>query len=91
MCPADNETNGVKIMSTNDKTKQRPSHELFVVQDNNGKARWIKIGAAWLNKDKKGANLTFECMPLTGKVVMREVTEGQAETASDGAENGGQQ
>lgn len=89
MCPADNETNGVKIMSTNDKAKQRPSHELFVVQEDNGKTRWFKIGAAWLNKDKKGANLFFEALPLTGKVVMREVTEKDA--TADGAENGGQQ
>jgi hypothetical protein len=56
------------------------------VQGEGEKARWNRVGAAWLHKDSKGANLSFDSFPLSGRVVVRELTEkdeaGQGEAAA---------
>jgi hypothetical protein len=33
------------------------------------------IGAAWPNKDGQGFNITYDALPLTGRIVMRAITE----------------
>ncbi|MND07368.1 hypothetical protein D3C83_292840 [compost metagenome] len=38
-------------------------------------ANWTQIGAAWPNKDAKGFNLLCEAVPLSGRIVMREIAE----------------
>jgi hypothetical protein len=70
------------------KTEQpkRPTHVLYQVQGDD-KARWTRIGAGWLNKDGKGINVVLDAVPLSGRIVLREVGE-QDETQGD---NGGQQ
>lgn len=66
---------------------KRPTHAIYQVLGEGEKARWIRIGAAWLHKDEKGANLVFDALPVSGRTVIREVTEQQ-----DGAQgDGGQQ
>lgn len=65
---------------------KRPTHAIFQVLGEGEKARWIRIGAAWLHKDEKGANLVFDALPLNGRTVIREVSEQQ-----DHAGEGGQQ
>lgn len=66
---------------TNPETK-RPTHTVFTVIGEGDKARWHRIGAAWKNRDGKGFNVTFDSLPLNGRVVIRE---------ADDKDNGGQQ
>lgn len=72
------------------KESKRPTHAIYVVHGEDTKARWIKIGAAWMHKDKKGANLFFDALPSAGgRVVLREPAEDQATEETTGT--GGQQ
>ena len=32
---------------------------------------WLRIGAAWINKDEKGYNLQLDALPLNGRLVLR--------------------
>lgn len=65
--------------------EESPTHGVDVVQGDGDNARWIKIGAAWLHADNKGANLILDALPLTNKVVVREFSE------KDGDNQGAQQ
>lgn len=62
-------------MKNETKEKKPPSHAIYVVQGEGESKRWIKIGAAWSNKDGKGMNLIFDALPITNKVVIREFTD----------------
>ena len=53
----------------------RPTHRLFIVKGEGESARWTEIGAAWTNQDGKGFSLTLDAVPVTGRVIMREITE----------------
>lgn len=76
-------------MSNTNETK-RPTHAIYVVQGEGENARWVRIGAAWQNKDKKGANLVFDALPVSGRVVMRIVDDkNDVQNAEDA--QGGQQ
>lgn len=77
-------------MSKQSSDSKRPTHGIYQVHGEGDKARWTKIGAAWLHKDTKGANMQFDALPLTGRVVMRELTEQDATGQSDATGNGGQ-
>ncbi|TQF40095.1 hypothetical protein UNPF46_11570 [Bradyrhizobium sp. UNPF46] len=57
-------------MKRNEKN-QRP-HGVFVVEGEGDKAFWTKIGAAWPHEDGKGFNLQLSCLPLDGRLVVRE-------------------
>lgn len=57
-------------MKRNEKT-QRP-HGVFVVEGEGDKAFWTKIGAAWAHDDGKGFNIQLSCLPLNGRLVIRE-------------------
>lgn len=65
----------------------RPTHDIFVVHGEDDNARWIKIGAAWMHKDQKGANMVFYATPNGGRTVMRAIKEKE----DTNAETGGQQ
>lgn len=54
---------------------RKPSHRLYQVIGEGENANWTEIGAAWPNKDSKGFNLTCNAVPLSGRIVMRELTE----------------
>lgn len=58
-----------------------PTHRLYVVKENGESAKWIEIGAAFANKDGKGWSLSLDALPTGGRLVMREIANG---------ENGGQ-
>lgn len=60
-----------------EKTAARPTHDIWQVIGDNDDARWTRIGAAWPHKDGKGMNLKIEAIPLTGRIVIRERTEGE--------------
>ncbi len=66
-------------MKKETKEKKAPTHGVYVVQGDGDYARWIKIGAAWQNKDGKGFSLILDALPLTNKIVVREFTEKDAE------------
>lgn len=59
-------------MNENRKPKP-PTHTIFQVIGNDDKARWIRVGAGWANKDGKGLNLVFDSYPVIGRICLREV------------------
>jgi hypothetical protein len=61
------------------KEKKAPTHGVYVVQGDGDNARWMKIGAAWQNRDGKGMNVILDALPLTNKIVVREFIEKEAE------------
>ncbi len=68
----------------------RPTHAIWQVTGEGEKSRWNRVGSAWLHNDKKGANLKFDSFPLSGRTVIREITE-QDNTGDAGTqEQGGQ-
>lgn len=72
-------------MSTSNENK-RPTHSIFQVLGEGDKAIWVRIGAAWLHGDTRGANLVLNSIPLTGRIVMREA---EADANAQSASNGG--
>lgn len=53
-----------------------PSHDIFVVVGDNHDAEWIKVGAAWPNRDGNGFNLALNAVPIGGgRLVMRAFNE----------------
>lgn len=68
----------------NSKSDKRPTHTIWQVIGEGENARWIRVGAAWSNRDGKGLTLRFDAYPVTGRTVVREHTE--TETASDGGQ-----
>ena len=75
-------------MSDTNESNNRPSHHIFQVVGDGDKATWLRVGAAWLHQDTRGARLVFNSFPLTGRIVMRERAEREENQAAD---NGGQQ
>lgn len=66
-------------MKKQPKEKKPPTHGVYVVQGDGENARWIKIGAAWQNRDGKGVTLILDALPLTNKVVVREFSKEDAD------------
>jgi len=62
---------------------RKPTHRLYHVAGEGEAANWIQIGAAWPNKDGKGFNLACEVIPLSGRIVMREITEREESEAQE--------
>jgi len=57
-------------MKRNEKN-QRP-HGVFVVEGEGDKAFWTRVGAAWPHDDGKGFNIQLSCLPVNGRLVIRE-------------------
>ena len=76
-------------MSTTTENK-KPTHAIWQVHGEGEKQRWNRIGAAWLHKDTKGANLKFDSFPLSGRIVVREITD-EDNAATNGTGAGDQQ
>lgn len=62
-------------MSKKSNETNRPTHAIYQVLGEGDKARWIRVGSAWVHKDLKGANLKFDSYPTHGRVVVREISE----------------
>lgn len=60
--------------STNSKGQQ-PTQRLYCVIGVGKASKWIDIGAAWPNKDGKGFSIAIHAMPLTSRIVMREISD----------------
>lgn len=58
---------------------KKPTHGVYVIQGDGDNAYWLKIGAAWQNRDSKGMNLILDALPLTNKLVVREFSEKDAD------------
>lgn len=73
-------------MTTKTENPNRPTHAIWHVYGEGDNARWTRIGSAWLHKDKKGANMMLDLAPLTGRTVIREVGQKEAQAAEGGAQ-----
>lgn len=63
-------------MTTNPQTSNaKPTHRIYRVSGTGKSASWKEIGAAWPNKDGHGFSIACEAMPLSGRIVMRAITE----------------
>ncbi len=60
---------------TEKKEPKAPTHIIWQVIGEAEKARWIRIGSAWQNKDGKGLNLAFDSYPVLGRVVVRQLED----------------
>ena len=63
--------------------QHRPTHRLYRVLGDGASAIWTPIGAAWPNKDGLGFNISCDAVPLTGRLVLRFITE---RTEEDGGQ-----
>jgi hypothetical protein len=51
----------------------KPTHRIYRVLGEAGKANWTPIGAAWPNRDGEGFSISCDAVPLTGRIVMRKI------------------
>jgi hypothetical protein len=61
---------------------RKPTHRLYRVQGDGDGAIWTPIGAAWPHSDNLGFSVAFDAIPLTGRIVLRLISE-RAEEAGD--------
>ncbi len=56
---------------------KKPDLIAYDVRDVEGRDKgvWNAVGAVWLHKDGKGADVLLHAIPLAGRVVLRERTE----------------
>ncbi|HMG46293.1 MAG TPA: hypothetical protein VK614_02385 [Allosphingosinicella sp.] len=52
----------------------QPTHRVYVVRGNGENSRWTRIGAAWAHRDGKGFSADLDAAPVSGRVVLREIT-----------------
>jgi hypothetical protein len=54
-------------------TKQKPTYHAYSVTDGNDetKSHWTKVGVAWAHQKGDGYTLTLDCIPLSGRIVLR--------------------
>ena len=71
-------------MKNENKAKRPPTHVVWQVVGEKDKAKWVRVGAAWTNKDGKGMTLVFDAFPVTGRTVVREVSESAGAEAPGG-------
>lgn len=66
---------------TNQFETNRPTHAIYQVIGEGDKSYWLRIGAAWPNRDGKGFSIKLDSVPLHGRTVLREIEEKPAEPA----------
>jgi hypothetical protein len=54
---------------------RKPTHRIYRVIGEGKSANWAPIGAAWPNQDGMGYSISCDAIPLTGRIVMRVITE----------------
>lgn len=63
-------------MSDTNNTSKAPSHAAYQVRDREGKKSvWTRIGSAWAHGDGKGFGIQLDCVPLDGRITLRDATE----------------
>ena len=60
-----------------------PTHHVFHVREGEEKNYWTRIGAAWPHNDGKGFSIQLSCVPIDGRLTIRErdQDEGQGNEA----------
>lgn len=53
----------------------KPTHRIYRVIGEGEQSSWTPIGAAWPNKDGQGFNMSYDAFPITGRIVMRAISE----------------
>lgn len=69
---------GEFIMARNkETTNAKPDYNVFTVQDrgNGQDPFWLKVGAGFEHKDKKGFNISLQALPTDSRLVLREYKE----------------
>ncbi len=54
---------------------RKPTHRIYRVIGEGKNASWTPIGAAWPNQDGMGFSISCDAVPLTGRILMRKITE----------------
>jgi len=54
---------------------RKPTHRIFRVIGEGKAASWTPIGVAWENRDGLGYSIACDAVPLSGRIVMRAITE----------------
>jgi hypothetical protein len=63
-------------MTTQSKqSADKPTHRIYNVTGKGKSVNWTVIGAAWPNRDGQGFSITCDAVPLSGRIVMRAITE----------------
>lgn len=62
-------------MTTTQTATAKPTHRIYCVSGTGKSANWTEIGAAWPNRDGLGFSISCDAMPLSGRIVMRAITE----------------
>ena len=64
-----------------DRDTKQPTHKAFSVIKREGKEDyWLNIGVAFPHKDGCGFTIKLQAIPLDGKIVCREIAEGEEPT-----------
>ena len=64
-----------------DRDTKQPTHKAFTVIKREGKEDyWVDIGVAFPHNDGRGFTIRLQAFPLDGKIVCREITEGEEPT-----------
>ena len=64
-----------------DRDTKQPTHKAFTVIKREGKEDyWVDIGVAFPHKDGRGFTIRLQAIPLDGKIVCREIAEGEEPT-----------
>lgn len=64
-------------MTKTSPTNRQPTHRLYLVKGEGEASHWTEIGAAWANTDGKGFSINLDAIPVTGRIIMRENTNGK--------------
>jgi len=60
-----------------EKETRQPTHRAYSVIRREGQDDfWLNLGLVFAHKDGKGFNIMLQALPLDGKIVCREVAEG---------------
>lgn len=65
-------------MTTETTQAKKPTHRIYIVTGEGENAHWNPVAAAWAHKDGNGFNMTFDVLPLKGRIVMRKIKEKDA-------------
>ena len=66
-----------------DKEPRQPTHRAYSVIKREGQDDfWLNIGLVFPHKDNAGFNIMLQAFPLDGKIVCREIAEGEEPTGT---------
>jgi hypothetical protein len=67
-------------MAENNRDAKQPTHRAYTVIKREGQDDyWLNLGLVFPHKDGGGFNIMLQAVPLDGKIVSREVSDGEPE------------